>query len=77
MEKDKGLYCVWADSGIALHNSGRCLLCCHSQTYLRDPEGQEIFLDTHTMEQAWNSSTRYEIKRDLEQGIQHPNCSAC
>lgn len=77
MEKDKGLYCVWADTGLALHNSGRCLLCCHSQTYLRDSTEQEIFLDTHTIEQAWNSPTRHKIKQDLEQGIQHPNCSAC
>jgi len=77
MEKDKGLYCVWADTGLALHNSGRCLLCCHSQTYLRDPADQEIFLDTHTIEQAWNSPTRQKIKQDLEQGIQSLNCTAC
>lgn len=77
MEKDKGLYCVWADTGLALHNSGRCLLCCHSQTYLRDPAEQEIFLDTHRVEQAWLSPTRKQIQADLEAGIQHPNCSAC
>lgn len=77
MEKGKNLYCVWADTGLALHNSGRCLLCCHSQTYLQNESGQEIYLDTGTIEQAWNSPTRKQIQADLEAGIQHPNCSAC
>jgi len=77
MEKGKNLYCAWADTGLALHNSGRCLLCCHSQTYLQDESGQEIYLDTGTIEQAWNSPTRKQIQADLEAGIQHPNCSAC
>jgi sulfatase maturation enzyme AslB (radical SAM superfamily) len=77
MEKGKNLYCVWADTGLALHNSGRCLLCCHSQTYLQNEDGQEIYLDTGTIEQAWNSPTRKQIQTDLEAGIQHPNCSAC
>lgn len=77
MEKGKNLYCAWADTGLALHNSGRCLLCCHSQTYLQDESGQEIYLDTGTIEQAWNSPTRKQIQADLESGIQHPNCSAC
>jgi sulfatase maturation enzyme AslB (radical SAM superfamily) len=77
MEKGKNLYCAWADTGLALHNSGRCLLCCHSQTYLQDDSGQEIYLDTGTIEQAWASPTRKQIQADLEAGIQHPNCSAC
>lgn len=77
MEKGKNLYCAWADAGLALHNSGRCLLCCHSQTYLQDESGQEIYLDSHSVEQAWNSPTRMQIQQDLEAGIQHPNCSAC
>jgi sulfatase maturation enzyme AslB (radical SAM superfamily) len=77
MEKGKNLYCAWADTGLALHNSGRCLLCCHSQTYLQDESGQEIYLDTGTVEQAWSSPTRKQIQADLELGIQHPNCSAC
>ena len=77
MKKDSKLYCVWADAGLALHNSGRCLLCCHSQTYLKDDSGQDIYLDTGTLEQAWNSVTRQEIHASLEAGIQHPNCSAC
>lgn len=77
MNKNSKLYCAWADAGIALHNSGRCLLCCHSQTYLQDENKQELYLDTNSLEDAWKSPTRKQIQETLGAGIQHPNCSAC
>lgn len=72
-----GLYCVLADKGLGLHNSGRTYLCCHSRKYLEDLEGQQIYLDTHTLEDAWASPTRREIQTALEQGIEHESCQAC
>lgn len=72
-----GLYCVLADRGLGLHNSGRTYLCCHSRKYLEDPQGEQIYLDTHTLEDAWASPTRREIQISLAQGIEHPNCQAC
>ncbi len=77
MKQESTLYCAWADSGIALHNSGRCLLCCHSQTYLQDNNQQDLYLDVNTLQDAWTSPTRQQIQADLDAGIQHPNCSAC
>jgi sulfatase maturation enzyme AslB (radical SAM superfamily) len=77
MNKTSNLYCAWADAGIALHNSGRCLLCCHSQTYLQDTDKQELYLDTNSLEEAWNSPTRKQIQDALSADVQHPNCSAC
>lgn len=75
--QDKKLYCVLAQHGLGLHNSGRTYLCCHSRKYLEDGQGQQIYLDTHTLEDAWSSPTRKEIQQALEQGIEHPNCQAC
>lgn len=77
MNKDAKLYCNWAARGLALHNSGGALVCCHSRTFLRDNNNQQIFWHTHTLDDAWASPTRQEIHRALEQGIQHPNCNAC
>ena len=77
MNQESKLYCAWADSGIALHNSGRCLLCCHSQTYLQGTDKQDLYLDVNTLQDAWTSPTRQQIQADLSAGIQHPNCSAC
>lgn len=77
MDQNKGFFCPWANQGLALHNSGAALLCCHSRTFLRDDNDQEMFLHTHTLEDMWNSKTRKEIQHSLENGIQHPNCNAC
>ena len=71
------LYCVLAAKGLGLHNSGRTYLCCHSRKYLEDQQGEQIYLDTHTLEDAWASPTRREIQTALEQGVEHPNCQAC
>lgn len=77
MDKNKGFYCPWADRGLALHNSGAALVCCHSRTFLKDSDGNQIFMHTHSLENAWNSPTRKEIQSALESGKQHPNCNAC
>ena len=71
------LQCVLADSGLGLHNSGRCYLCCHSRKYLQNDAGEDLYLDTNSLEDAWNSPTRQEIQDALAQGIEHPNCQAC
>lgn len=75
--KSSKLYCVLADKGLGLHNSGRTYLCCHSRTYLEDSQNQQIYLDTHTLEDAWASPTRREIQQALENEQEHPNCQAC
>ena len=71
------LYCAWAHAGLALHNSGRALLCCHSRTYLEDDFQQKIYWHTHRLDDAWHSPTRREIQQALDAGERHPNCAAC
>jgi sulfatase maturation enzyme AslB (radical SAM superfamily) len=44
---------------------------------LEDAQGQQIYLDTHTLEDAWASPTRTEIQQALDAGIEHPSCQAC
>lgn len=71
------LYCPWAHKGLALHNTGAALLCCHSRSFLKDENDQQIFFHTHSLEDAWNSPTRQEVKRELDKGNRHQNCAAC
>ena len=75
--KQSNLYCILADKGLGLHNSGRTYLCCHSRKYLEDAQGEQIYLDTHTLEQAWTSPTRREIQESLENNQEHASCQAC
>ena len=75
--KQSNLYCILADKGLGLHNSGRTYLCCHSRKYLEDQQGKQIYLDTHSLEQAWTSPTRREIQESLENNQEHASCQAC
>jgi organic radical activating enzyme len=75
--KQSNLYCILADKGLGLHNSGRTYLCCQSRKYLEDAQGEQIYLDTHTLEQAWTSPTRREIQESLENNQEHASCQAC
>ena len=77
VDKNSKLYCVWADAGLALHNSGRAYLCCHSRTYLRDQSNELIYFHKNDLQEAWNSPTRREIQDALERGERHYNCQAC
>lgn len=77
MHKNNDLCCLWANSGLALHNSGRALLCCHSRSYLKDSLGKDIYWHTHSLDDAWHSTTRIEIQQSLAQGQRHHNCQAC
>ena len=75
--KKSNLYCVIADTGLGLHNSGRCYLCCHSRKYLENDQGEQLYLDTSTLEQVWASPTRLEIQTALENDQEHASCQAC
>ena len=75
--KKSNLYCVIADTGLGLHNSGRCYLCCHSRKYLENAQGEQLYLDTNTLQEAWDSPTRKEIQTALENDQEHSNCQAC
>ena len=65
------------ENGLALHNSGRALLCCQSHTHLKDKNGNEIYWDTHRLEDALNSPTRQEIIDAMHRGEWHLNCEDC
>lgn len=71
------LYCAWADKGLAMHNSGAALLCCHSREFLKDDQGKTIYWHTHTLNDAWASPTRKQIQDSLHRGEKHTNCAAC
>lgn len=69
--------CVLADIGLALQNNGHMTICNQSQQLLCDDNGEYLRLDKHTVEQAWNSPTRKQIKIDLDSGIKNNNCRQC
>jgi len=69
--------CILADIGLATQTNGNMTICNHSRTAFLDEQGNPMRLDTHSLEQGWNSPTRKEIKQALDSGIKHANCRDC
>lgn len=69
--------CVLADIGLGTQTNGNATICNQSRTAFRDIDGNTIRLDTHSLEQAWNSPTRKEIASALANGQRHENCYDC
>lgn len=70
-------YCVLSDIGIATQTAGHVSMCNQSRVFWQVPNGQLINLSAHSLEQAWDSVTRQEIRQSLAAGVQHPNCADC
>lgn len=68
--------CVLVEAGLSVHNGGHVSVCNGSrQMFVTD--GDTITLDRYTLEDAWRSPTRLEIKEALAKGVQHENCVDC
>jgi MoaA/NifB/PqqE/SkfB family radical SAM enzyme len=70
-------YCALVDLGLATQTDGTVTVCNQSRTLFTDPLGKTIRLDSHSIEDGWNSPTRQEIKQALLNGQQHANCRDC
>lgn len=63
--------------GLSTQNGGYLSVCNQSRQVFQHTDGNYITLDRFSLEDAWNSPTRLEIKEALDNGIQHPNCQDC
>lgn len=70
-------YCILADIGLSTQNQGGISICNQSREYFMDTDDQLISLNTHKIEDAWNSPTRKDIVDCLKSGIRHKNCISC
>jgi len=73
----KSTSCILAEQGLHLHNSGRCNSCSDSSLYWKDNHGNVMDLTTHSVEQIWHSKDRQQFLKDLQNGIEHENCTKC
>lgn len=72
----KSRYCILAEKGLHLHNSGRCNSCSDSLDWWSD-NNTPMNLTTHSLEEIWNSQSRQDFIKDLRNGIEHSNCEKC
>lgn len=72
----KNTYCILAEQGLHLHNSGRCNSCSDSLHWWSD-KNIPMDLTTHSLEEIWNSDSRQQFLNDLRNGVEHANCEKC
>ncbi|NBO69903.1 twitch domain-containing radical SAM protein, partial [bacterium] len=71
------LTCLTAKYGMATEVSGHAKTCCLANQQFVDSSGNPMTFDAHGPEEIWKSDHRRKILSDLENGIQHPNCTVC
>ena len=68
--------CILVETSLSVHNGGHVSVCNGSRQMFA-ANGDTITLDRYTLEDAWRSPTRLEIKQALANDIQHDNCVDC
>lgn len=71
------LYCVNASNGIRVNNDGSAMLCCMSKESLTDTNGEVASVTFTPLNDILLGKKAIEIRRSLNEGIQHPNCQRC
>lgn len=69
--------CILAETSLSLHNGGHVSICNGSRQMFSNDEGTTLTLDKHSLNEAWTSPTRLEIKTALSNNIPHDNCVDC
>lgn len=69
--------CINVFKGLRYSTGGEAAFCCKSALSLDDKNGNECRIYTHDFNEALNGKLANEIRNDLENGKQHPNCKQC
>ena len=71
------LSCVNADHGFCTKPTGHVMPCCISSERVLNNSGKIAILNKDTAIDIWQSQYLIDLRQDLSNGIQHPNCSQC
>jgi len=70
-------FCINAYKALRYTNSGDAMLCCKSELWLDDSDGNKTNIEHQNFSQALNGKTATEIRNSLDNGIRHANCKKC
>lgn len=73
----KDTFCILAEQGLHLHNTGQCNSCSDSLEFWHDSEGNQLTLANASLEDIWYSDSRKQFVADMKDGVQHSNCEKC
>lgn len=70
-------FCINAYKALRYTNSGDAMLCCKSELWLDDSDGNKTNIQHQTFSQALNGKLASEIREALDNGVKHENCKKC
>ena len=70
-------YCINAYKSLRYTNSGDAMLCCKSENWLDDSNGDQTNIQRQSFKEALNGKIATEIRTALDNGVRHENCKKC
>ncbi len=77
MSNHSDVFCALPWVHLNINPDGAATLCCQSHHPLREENGKPLNLQTHSLEEIWNSSALRGIRADMVAGKPVPHCFAC
>lgn len=74
---NKETFCILAEKGLHLHNTGQCNSCSDSSDYWKNDKGEFYSIADTSLDEIWNSKSRKVFLEQLHSGIKHSNCQKC
>ncbi len=77
MNRDSASFCVLPWVHMNVNPDGAATLCCQSHHRIHAGDGHNLNLQTHSLQEIWNSEGMKEIRREMSAGRQLQHCDAC
>ncbi|MCW5906332.1 MAG: twitch domain-containing radical SAM protein [Chitinophagales bacterium] len=73
---DETDFCYYPFFQVLLAADGKYMPCSHHAAFISE-NGKEISVNTHNIEQAWNSPYMQQLRSDFKNNIRNKGCSHC
>ena len=72
-----GKFCPMPFGSMHIDPNGDILVCCSDSGKMLDAQGKKYNVQTHTLEEAWNSEYYKDLRRKFLRGEQPDTCNFC
>ena len=77
MNSDTSSFCVLPWVHMNVNPDGVATLCCQSHHRIQADDGRDLNLQTHSLQEIWNSEGMKDIRRKISAGQKLQHCDAC
>lgn len=70
-------YCTLPWTGFSNDPDGKVRPCCLFKGYIKDEQGQEMYVQTHTIQEIFSSDYMKRLREEFREGKQPQGCETC